>query len=45
MDFEPINIALLAGDIATVRLMLIYLGPWNPIVVTGHDGKAINAID
>jgi hypothetical protein len=40
MGCEPITIAFLAGDRATVRRMLIYLGPWNPIVVTDREGQA-----
>jgi len=45
MKVEAIEITFFAGDIASIRLTLISLGPWNPIIVTDSDGKAINNID
>jgi hypothetical protein len=44
MHFEPIKIALLAGNIATIFFLLIQLRPRNPIVITDSDGKTINNI-
>jgi hypothetical protein len=45
MNFEPINIALLAGNIATIFFLLIPLRPRNTIVITDSDGKTIKNID
>jgi hypothetical protein len=45
MDFEPINIALLAGNVSPIGFMLVYLSPWNPVMVTHSDGKAIKERD
>jgi hypothetical protein len=45
MHFTPINIAFLTGHTSSIFLMLISLRPWNPIIVTDNDWKAINDID
>ena len=44
MHFEPIKIALLAGNIATIFFLLIQLRPRHTIVITGGDRKTINDI-
>jgi hypothetical protein len=44
MNFQSIKIAFLAGDTAAILLVLVSLGPWNPIVVTNCNGKAVNDI-
>jgi hypothetical protein len=45
MKFEPINIAFLAGNVSPIGFMLVYLSPWNPVMVTHSDGKVIKDID
>ncbi len=45
MHFEPIKIAFLTRNLAAIFLVLVSLGPWNPIIVTDHDWKAVNDIN
>jgi hypothetical protein len=44
MHVESIKVPFLAGDMPSIYLLLIQLGPWNPIIVTPSYWKAVNNI-
>jgi len=43
--FASIKIAVLARNLAAIFLVLVSLGPWNPIMVIDHDWKAVHDIN
>jgi hypothetical protein len=45
MDFESIKIAVLAGNVPPLGLMLVSLGSWNPIIVTHRERETLKEID
>jgi hypothetical protein len=45
MTVAPIKIAFLAGDLTAIGLVLVSLGPWNAIIITGRNGNAVNERD
>ena len=45
MTCAPLNIACLAGDLSAIFPVLVSLGPWDAIMITGRHGKAVTARD
>jgi hypothetical protein len=45
MNFQPIKIALLTGNIPAKLLLGVYLGTANPPIVTDSNGQAIDHVD
>jgi hypothetical protein len=45
MNFETIEVALFAGNVAAKRFLAIEFAPPNPIVVTGGNGKTVDTVD
>ena len=41
----PLTIALLTRHTSSIFLVLGSLRPWNPVMVTDNDGKAIKDVD